>query len=122
VSGAIPPLSQYASMAWCLVQHRGNFVFTFYPLEHPVLKNPQSVFLSQNERLNFAPTQHKWQNYNLGPNILLRTQFLDEIRTQFSDKINLRPSLRVTDQTPHPHKNMYNYSFLRFINALTNVV
>jgi len=29
MSGAIPPLSQYAFMAWCLVKHRDNFTFTF---------------------------------------------------------------------------------------------
>jgi hypothetical protein len=28
--GAIPPLPQYAFMAWGLVKHRGNFTFTFY--------------------------------------------------------------------------------------------
>jgi hypothetical protein len=28
--GAIPPLPQYAFMAWCLVKHRDNFTFTFY--------------------------------------------------------------------------------------------
>jgi len=27
--GAIPPLPQYAFMAWCLVKHRDNF--TFHP-------------------------------------------------------------------------------------------
>jgi hypothetical protein len=27
--GAIPPLPQYAFMAWCLVKHRDNFTFTF---------------------------------------------------------------------------------------------
>jgi hypothetical protein len=27
--GAIPPLSQYVFMAWCLVKHRDNFTFTF---------------------------------------------------------------------------------------------
>jgi len=30
--GAIPPLPQYASMAWCLVKHRDNF--TFYLPKH----------------------------------------------------------------------------------------
>jgi hypothetical protein len=25
--GAIPPLSQYAFMAWCFVKHRDNFTF-----------------------------------------------------------------------------------------------
>jgi hypothetical protein len=25
MSGAIPPLPQYAFIAWCLVKHRGNF-------------------------------------------------------------------------------------------------
>jgi len=29
MSVAIPPLSQYALMAWCLVKHRDNFSFTF---------------------------------------------------------------------------------------------
>jgi hypothetical protein len=29
MSGAIPPLSQYAFMVWCLVKHRDNFTFTF---------------------------------------------------------------------------------------------
>jgi len=29
MSGAIPPLPQYAFMAWCLVKHRDKFTFTF---------------------------------------------------------------------------------------------
>jgi hypothetical protein len=30
MTGAIPPLSKYALMAWCLVKkHRDNFTFTF---------------------------------------------------------------------------------------------
>jgi len=28
--GAIPPLSQYVFMPWCLLKHRGNFTFTFH--------------------------------------------------------------------------------------------
>jgi hypothetical protein len=28
MKGAIPPLLQYAFMAWCLVKHRDNFTFT----------------------------------------------------------------------------------------------
>jgi hypothetical protein len=28
MSGDIPPLPQYAFMAWCLVKHRDNFTFT----------------------------------------------------------------------------------------------
>jgi len=27
---AIPPLPQYAYVAWCLVKHRDNFTFPFY--------------------------------------------------------------------------------------------
>jgi hypothetical protein len=27
MSGAIPPLPDYAFMAWCLVKHRNNFTF-----------------------------------------------------------------------------------------------
>jgi hypothetical protein len=30
---AIPPLSQYAFMAWCSVKHRDNFNFTFTVME-----------------------------------------------------------------------------------------
>jgi hypothetical protein len=29
MSGAIPPLPQYAFMAWCLVKHMDNFTFIF---------------------------------------------------------------------------------------------
>jgi hypothetical protein len=29
MSGAVPPLLQYAFMAWCLVKYRDNFTFTF---------------------------------------------------------------------------------------------
>jgi hypothetical protein len=29
MSGAIPPLPQYAFMAWCSVKHRDNSTFTF---------------------------------------------------------------------------------------------
>jgi hypothetical protein len=28
MNGAIPPLSQYAFMAWCVVKHRDNFTST----------------------------------------------------------------------------------------------
>jgi hypothetical protein len=31
--GVISPLSQYVFTAWCLVQHRDNFTFTFYNSE-----------------------------------------------------------------------------------------
>jgi len=34
--GAIPPLSQYVSMAWCLVKQRDNFTLTL-PLPLPLL-------------------------------------------------------------------------------------
>jgi len=30
MSGTIPPLYQYAFMAWCLVKHRDNFTFTLH--------------------------------------------------------------------------------------------
>jgi hypothetical protein len=35
-----------------------------YLPQHPVLKNPQSVYLPQSERSSFAPMQHNWQNYS----------------------------------------------------------
>jgi hypothetical protein len=31
---SLPPLPQYAFMAWCLVKHRDNFTFTFYLYEY----------------------------------------------------------------------------------------
>jgi len=34
-----------------------------YPPQHSVFKNPQSVFLLQNERPSFTPIQHNWQYY-----------------------------------------------------------
>jgi hypothetical protein len=41
IHGAIPPLPQYAFMAWCSVRHRKNFTFTLYiSVLHPsVLPN-----------------------------------------------------------------------------------
>jgi hypothetical protein len=30
MSGAIPPLPQYAFMSWCLVKYRDNFTFYLY--------------------------------------------------------------------------------------------
>jgi len=32
--GAIPRLSQYAFMVWCLVKHRDNFTFISLPLKN----------------------------------------------------------------------------------------
>jgi hypothetical protein len=44
--GAIPPLPQYAFMAWCLVKHRDNFTFTLMAVA--VLKDYSEIciFLS----------------------------------------------------------------------------
>jgi hypothetical protein len=28
--GAIPPLPEYVFMAWCLLKHRDNFIFTIF--------------------------------------------------------------------------------------------
>jgi hypothetical protein len=35
--GAIPPLSQYVFMAWCLVKHRDNFTLPLLTLHGRVL-------------------------------------------------------------------------------------
>jgi hypothetical protein len=35
-----------------------------YLSQHTVLKNPQSMLLSQSERPSFTPIQHKWKNYS----------------------------------------------------------
>jgi hypothetical protein len=34
MSGAIHPLPQYVSIAWCLVKHRDNFTFTLAEFLH----------------------------------------------------------------------------------------
>jgi hypothetical protein len=39
--------------------------FTSKYLQHSVLKNPQSMSLTQSERPSFAPIQNNWQNYSL---------------------------------------------------------
>jgi len=40
--GAIPPLPQYAFMAWCLVKRRDNFTFTFYSYKLRAVDRHQS--------------------------------------------------------------------------------
>jgi hypothetical protein len=35
-----------------------------YPPQHPVLKNPQTMFLPLSERPSFAPIRYNWQNYS----------------------------------------------------------
>jgi len=49
--GAIPPLSQYVFMAWCLV-HRANFTFTL-PLSS-VLRIFQKAFITSRG--------HRWED------------------------------------------------------------
>jgi hypothetical protein len=52
--GAVPPLPQYAFMAWCLVKHRDNFTFTFKWIDE--LKfNDDATKLSQTERFIGMP-------------------------------------------------------------------
>jgi hypothetical protein len=41
--GAIPPLFQYAFMAWCLVKYRDNFTFTFILPYYYSIYNKQSM-------------------------------------------------------------------------------
>jgi len=49
MSEAIPPLTQYVFMVWCLVKHNGNFTFTFMTLKDSIrlaghcLGNPDIV-------------------------------------------------------------------------------
>jgi hypothetical protein len=54
MSGAIPPLPQYAFMAWCSVKikRRDNFTFTLTPLL-------QSMFFPQAEEPSFIPIVNK---------------------------------------------------------------
>jgi len=48
--GAIPPLSQYAFMAWCLVKHRDNFTFLPDPSRGPIQSN--NLATARRDRLN----------------------------------------------------------------------
>jgi hypothetical protein len=53
MNGAIPPLLQYAFMAWCLVKHRDNFTFTlslplpFYNCKYDIDKGREMSVLNQ---------------------------------------------------------------------------
>jgi hypothetical protein len=52
--GAIPPLSKYVFMAWCLVQQRDNFTFAFtftfnmnaYLVVYAVISRPSALLAS----------------------------------------------------------------------------
>jgi hypothetical protein len=45
MSGAIPPLPQYAFLAWCLVKkHRDNFTFTFTRCQNPEDRDVYALF------------------------------------------------------------------------------
>jgi hypothetical protein len=47
VSGAIPPLSQYAFMAWCSVKAQGQlYLFTFYIDVNKYIYVPNMVYLN----------------------------------------------------------------------------
>jgi hypothetical protein len=51
MSGAIPPLPQYAFMAWCVVKkHRDSFTFTFYPYIN-IFGTSYCIELMINERI-----------------------------------------------------------------------
>jgi hypothetical protein len=75
--GAIPPLPQYAFMAWCLVKHGDNFTFTFtFTIYRPARETsqppPNSGFNSQtsiqphdNCQLGSSPTSSKSSNANM---------------------------------------------------------
>jgi hypothetical protein len=49
MSGAIPPLPQYAFMAWCLVKHRDNFTFTWAEHDTRVseMRNAYSILVGK---------------------------------------------------------------------------
>jgi hypothetical protein len=46
IRGAIPPLSQYVFMAWCLVKHRDNFTFIFCYSPHIWLRSGKFIIKS----------------------------------------------------------------------------
>jgi hypothetical protein len=68
MSGAIPPLPQYAFMAWCLVKHRNSFTFTL-PLPYLLSegkKNQISLFDNRNDALpwKYRLTEGLFVRYN----------------------------------------------------------
>jgi hypothetical protein len=67
MSGAIPPIPQYAFMAWCLVKHRDNFTFTL-PFACIQRSEPKYAF-NPNEARHFL--QEKiFQSHN-GPEMTI---------------------------------------------------
>jgi hypothetical protein len=68
-----PPCNHPNNIRWRT--QASKFVTQFFPrslsllglniLLNTVLRNPQSVFLTQSERRSFTSIQYKWQNYSL---------------------------------------------------------
>jgi hypothetical protein len=72
-----------------------------YPPQHSVLKNPQSVFLPQNERPSFAPIQHKWDLFRYLSEIIPLYFTYDPKRTVRIHSIWLPASLRISELMSH---------------------
>jgi len=55
MSEAIPPVPQYAFMAWCLVKRRDNFTFAFYRIGRLLTSNRNQIWNSPNEKKSMTP-------------------------------------------------------------------
>jgi hypothetical protein len=58
--GAIPPLPQYVSMAWCLVKHRDNFTFTFY--NYPNTNSAENIGLQKFTAINITILRYSFKS------------------------------------------------------------
>jgi hypothetical protein len=58
MNGDIPPLPQYAFMAWCLVKHRDNF--TFYLLQKRMIHERKLTFMENFVHVVFMGTRSIW--------------------------------------------------------------
>jgi hypothetical protein len=97
MSGAIPPLSQYAFMAWCLVKTQGQFSFTLRLQE-------QTASLSSDYPLFLIPHSLDFSS-------------LDCIHTQqvlFIHEEDPLPALtvRMTESFPPPNSKSFHCNFL----------
>jgi hypothetical protein len=61
--GAIPPLSQYAFMAWCLVKHRDNFAF--YVLKIIAMNDAPTENVKFRKKLVSVSGQKMWTNLSV---------------------------------------------------------
>jgi len=102
--GAIPPLRQYAFMAWCLVKHRDNFIIAFYGRNHK-MKGTIDIASLNNIQMNITSAVEFEASNLRGLRLIFfhcsstTTQECDPIYMQIGDGARisgLRPAFRFT--------------------------